>query len=82
MNLTGAGPKMIAALLLAVLALPAGCSSSDDGSNDPSRPTPTLPPTADTYSLEVIAVDVVNKDSGAALEVGGLPAQGGSLDVR
>ena len=82
MNLTGAGPKMIAALLLAVLALPAGCSSSGDGSGDPSRPTPTLPPTADTYSLDVIAVDVVNKDSGAALEVGGLPAQGASLDVR
>ncbi len=82
MNLVGARPKIIAALLLAVLALPAGCSRSGDGSGDPSRPTPTVPPTAATYSLEVIAVDVVNKDSGAALEVGGLPAQGGSLDVR
>lgn len=82
MNGAGAGTRVIAALLLAVLALPAGCSRSSDGSGNGSQPTPTVPPTADTYSLEVVAVDVVNKDSGAALEVGGLPAQGGSLDVR
>lgn len=81
MNVAGARTKVIAALLLAVLALPAACSRGSDGSGDPTRPTPTLPPTGDAYRLEVIAVDVVNKDSGASLEVGGLPAQGGSLDV-
>lgn len=81
MNMAGAGTKLIAALLLAVLVLPAGCSRGSDGSADPRRPTPTLPPIADAYSLEVTAIDVVNKDSGAPLEVGGLPAQGGSLDV-
>jgi hypothetical protein len=65
-------------LLLAPLAaLAAGCWNDDDDDDD--DPAPGAEP---SYSVTVTGADVVNKDSGEEVAVGGLPLEGGVLTVE
>lgn len=67
-------------LLIALLTITAACSGESNRNDDGGGPPPPSPPQA-SYALAVTSVDVVNKDTGEALAVGGLPAQGGELTV-
>jgi hypothetical protein len=74
----------IMCLLTALSVIAAGCNSGGGtagGSDSPPPPPPPPPPTAANYSVTVTAVDMVNKDSGEALEVEGFPIDGGVLTV-
>lgn len=62
-------------VLIALAA--AGCHSKNR--DDPGTVAP--PPVVASYSVAVTSVEVVNKDTGQPLVVGGLPAQGGELNV-
>jgi hypothetical protein len=62
-------------LIGALAALAAGCWN-DDGDHTGS------PEPGASYTVTVIDADVVNKDSGAGLEVGGMPLEGGTLVVE
>lgn len=67
-------------LLIALASATAGCSGKSNRS-DGGGPPPPPPPQEASYSASVTAVNVVNKDTGEQLVVGGLPAQGGELNI-
>lgn len=73
--------RSIALLLIALTAATAGCSGKNNRNDGGGPPPPPPPPQASSYALAVTSVDIVNKDTGEALVVGGLPAQGGELNV-
>lgn len=72
--------RRMTVLLIALSAVTAGCSNKSNRSDGGGPPPPPPPPQA-SYALAVTSVDVVNKDTGEALVVGGLPAPGGELNV-
>jgi hypothetical protein len=67
-------------VLIALASATAGCSGKSNRS-DGGGPPPPPPPQEASYSASVTAVNVVNKDTGEQLVVGGLPAQGGELNI-
>ena len=67
-------------LLIALASMTAACSGGKSNRNDGGGAAP--PPPEASYTVAVTAVDVVNKDTGEQLVVGGLPAQGGQLNVQ
>lgn len=67
--------RNIATLLsVATLLLIAACDTGSDVERNGYIPRPP-----NAYELDIVAVDLVNKDSGAAVSVSGLPAAGGTL---
>lgn len=64
-------------LLGSCLLLAAACEVGSDVERNGNTPRPP-----DAYELDIVGVEVVNKDSGAAVSVGGLPAEGGVLTVE
>ena len=56
------------------LVFVAACDTGSDAERNGYNPRP-----ADTYELDIVGVELVNKDSGAAVPVSGLPAEGGVL---
>jgi hypothetical protein len=69
-------------VLLIALATGAAACSGKSNRQDPGGPAPPPPPLEASYAASVTAVDVVNKDTGEPLTVGGLPAQGGELNIQ
>ena len=69
-------------LLIALATVTAGCSGGKSNRSDGSGAAPPPPPVEASYTVAVTAVDVVNKDTGEQLVVGGLPAQGGALNIQ
>jgi hypothetical protein len=67
-------------VLIAMAAVTAGCSGKSNRSDGGGPPPPPPPPAS--YTVAVTSVDVVNKDTGQPLVVGGLPAAGGELEVQ
>ena len=68
-------------LLIALASATAGCSGKSNRSDGGGPPPLAPPPQEASYSASVTAVNVVNKDTGEQLIVGGLPAQGGELNI-
>ena len=67
--------------LIALAAVTAGCSGKNNRTDDGGPPPPPPPPPA-SYALAVTGVEIVNKDTGEPIVVGGLPAQGGELNIQ
>jgi hypothetical protein len=67
--------------LIALTAVTAGCSGKSNRSDGVGQGPPP-PPVQASYSLAVTSIDVVNKDTGEPIAVGGLPAQGGELNIQ
>ena len=66
-------------ILMAVLSIvAAGCDYSDNNRG----PAGSTPPTANTYTVTVTSVVMVNKDSGEVQVIEGFPIDGGLLTVE
>ena len=63
--------------LIALAAVTAGCSGKNNRTDGEGPPPPPA-----SYALAVTGVDIVNKDTGEPIVVGGLPAQGGELNIQ
>jgi hypothetical protein len=63
-------------VLASTLLVLAGCGSDHNATSDPGE----APPAADIYTVAITEIEIVNKDSGAAVMVEGLPAAGGTLE--
>lgn len=74
-------PSRLIVALIALTAVTAGCSGRSNRSDGSSGP-PAPPPPPASYTLAVTSVAVVNKDTGEPIAVGGLPAQGGELNMQ
>lgn len=74
-------PTRTIVALIALIAVTAGCSGKSNRS-DGGGQGPPPPPVQASYTLAVTSIDVVNKDTGEPIAVGGLPAQGGELNIQ
>lgn len=63
-------------LLCAASVLAAGCSGGDN-----KHEFGYVEPSVGTYEIDIVAVEVVNRDSGVSVAVEGVPAEGGMLVV-
>lgn len=73
--------RKLTVLLIALATAATGCSGKSNRSDGGGAPAPPPPPEA-SYVVAVSAIDVVNKDTGEQVVVGGLPAQGGQLNIQ
>jgi hypothetical protein len=74
--------RILPVLLMALATITAACSGGSNRSDGGGTAPPPPPPPEASYAVAVTAVAVVNKDTGEQLVVGGLPAQGGELNIQ
>ena len=68
----------VSVVTIALLVGVSGCGGGQGAGPGPSPPPPVL----NSFKVTVTEIEVVNKDSGAALVVEGLPLTGGETTIE